>query len=267
MSANDPRGLKAQTPEQIHNLLTDGVPDNGSILIGGGGSAMGHGLGTGDDGGSFGSSDYYKLSGQAAFDFIFYNGSDYSGNYSYSSANVGAGSSNSGDFLHNNLQTVGVMSSTVYKGTEFVDGDGATWSLNFDKELDLTQNAEGINNTEFGTGFQGNTIGFNKIKDGVISGAQLATDVSQTTWTGLSKIAGASEVLVDIGERATIAGIAISVMDAGGHILSGNGTWRDGVTLVGALFTAVALGTGVGEIVVGVGVVAWDICNIATSPK
>jgi hypothetical protein len=92
----------------------------------------------------------------------------------------------------------------------------------------------------------------------------MTADVNSTTWTGLSKIAGAAEELGGIAEKGTVAGIAVAVADAGSNILSGKGTWRDGVTLGVAALSGIAMATGVGELAIGIGAIGWDIYNTVT---
>jgi hypothetical protein len=158
---------------------------------------MGHGMGTGDDGGSSGASDYYMISGQdAVFNFLFYNGSNFTGNFSYSSRNVGAGKSNDVDYLHNNLQTVGVMTSTVYKGQEFVDKNGATWSLSIDKPLVLTQNSD-LSFFKINEGVDASLT----LVDGVVQGAQKLANVATSQ---ASKIIPLEEVPI-LGIAGTVA--------------------------------------------------------------
>lgn len=113
----------------------------------------------------------------------------------------------------------------------------------------------------------GEPTGNDKVVDGVFTAAQVGADVNSTTWTAMSKIKGAGEVLGDIAEKGTVAGIVISVADAGRNILSGNGTWRDGVTLGVAALTGVAMYTGVGEVAIGIGAIAWDIYNAFSGKK
>jgi hypothetical protein len=98
-----------------------------------------------------------------------------------------------------------------------------------------------------------------KTLDKIIKGSGLGTDINSTTWTAMSKIAGAGKTLGKIAEKGTMAGIVISVVSAGRNIMSGNGTWRDGVTLGVAGLTSLAMATGVGEVAIGVAAVAWDI--------
>ena len=106
-----------------------------------------------------------------------------------------------------------------------------------------------------------------QVAEKVVAATQIGADVNSTTWTAMSKIAGAGETLGKIAEKGTIAGIAISVADAGKNILSGNGTWKDGVTLGVAALTGVAMATGVGEVAVGVAAIAWDVYNVISSKK
>jgi RHS repeat-associated protein len=105
----------------------------------------------------------------------------------------------------------------------------------------------------------------NNAIEGAIMATQLGADVNATTWTGMSKIVGAGEMLGKIAEKGTIAGLVISVADAGHNILSGKGTWKDGVTLGIAAATGVAMATGVGELVVGIGAIGWDIYNMISN--
>ncbi len=90
---------------------------------------------------------------------------------------------------------------------------------------------------------------------------QLGVDVNATTWTAMSGLRGAGKTLGKIAKHGTILGIALSVTDATINIASGNGTWRDGATLVVAGATAAAMVLG-GEVVVGVVAVGWDIFNL-----
>jgi hypothetical protein len=53
-------------------------------------------------------------------------------------------------------------------------------------------------------------------------------------------------------------------MGAGSNILSGKGTWRDGVTIGVAALSGAAMATGIGEIAVGIGGIGWDIYNAFT---
>jgi hypothetical protein len=83
----------------------------------------------------------------------------------------------------------------------------------------------------------------------------------------MSKIAGASKTLGEIAEKGTIAGIVMEAVEAGKHIASGNATWKDGVTIGAAVLGGVAMYTGVGEVAVGIGTVAWDIYKLITEKK
>ncbi|HEY5462639.1 MAG TPA: hypothetical protein VIJ95_05225, partial [Hanamia sp.] len=93
---------------------------------------------------------------------------------------------------------------------------------------------------------------------------QTGVDVNSSTWKAMSEIGGASKTLAKMADGATVAGIVVAVTTAGTHILSGNGTWRDGVTLGVAGLTGIAMATGVGEVAVGIGAIGWDIWNAVT---
>jgi RHS repeat-associated protein len=233
---NDPSGLRQEKKEDPPMVLFNSIGDG-----------LGHGgdMDNEDQGGSDGPSGY--LSSYQSLAYVLNNlPSTLAGSSKYVSIDYNASPSNTlnEDTYNSNLNAVSIMNSGTYKGYEFNE-DGATWVLQSAILTDNSSNFVGNNNPS--------------IFGALATGAQIATDVNGTTWKAMSTIKGAGEVVGEIADHATIVGIGISVVSAGDHILQGNGTWRDGVTLLGAALTGIAMATGVGEIAVGIAVIGWDI--------
>lgn len=103
----------------------------------------------------------------------------------------------------------------------------------------------------------------------VISAIGLGADSNGAVWTSLSKLLQKGNILESIGAKAGIVGLGAAGLEVFSHYNSnGNGindlSANDWITLTTMGLIGISMGTGVGEVAIGIGALGVDIYKFWT---